>query len=146
MSVPATNSTTGNPYTAADAANTGSRVVAKQLGQSDFLKLLTVQLANQDPQKPMDDNSFIAQMAQFSSLQQTQEMVKGFSTLSYSSNLMSASTLLGREVTVKSKDTEVTGTVTGVDATDGTPKVEIKGELYSLDSILHIEPAAVPAA
>ena len=42
----------------------------KQLGQAEFLKLLTTQLTYQDPLDPVDDKAFIAQMAQFSSLEQ----------------------------------------------------------------------------
>src|SRR5210317_2156209 len=38
------------------------------LGQSDFLKLMTTQLQNQDPFAPMDNGDFIAQMAQFSTV------------------------------------------------------------------------------
>ena len=45
-----------------------------QLGQSDFLKLMTTQLQNQDPFAPMDNGDFIAQMAQFSTVTGIQEM------------------------------------------------------------------------
>src|SRR5512138_1042562 len=43
-----------------------------KLGKNEFLKILTVQLANQDPTKPMDSNAFVAQLAQFSALEQQQ--------------------------------------------------------------------------
>lgn len=56
---------------AASAANSGT-----QLGKDDFLRLLTVQLRYQDPLNPLSDTDFIAQMAQFSSLEQLQNMNK----------------------------------------------------------------------
>jgi flagellar basal-body rod modification protein FlgD len=43
-----------------------------KLGKNEFLKILTTQLANQDPTKPMDSNAFVAQLAQFSALEQAQ--------------------------------------------------------------------------
>jgi flagellar basal-body rod modification protein FlgD len=51
---------------------TGSQ---KTLGQADFLKLLVTQLQNQDPLKPMDNEAFIAQTAQFSQLDQLSKLV-----------------------------------------------------------------------
>ena len=50
------------------------RLPAKTMGQTEFLNLLVTQMRNQDPLKPVSDTEFIAQMAQFTSLEQTKEM------------------------------------------------------------------------
>lgn len=77
----------------------------KELGQEDFLSLLTSQLANQDPLKPMDNTDFIAQMAQFSSLEGMNQLNKSFGNLStslVSNQALQASALVGRTVQVNS--------------------------------------------
>ena len=51
------------------------------LGQSDFLKLMTTQLQNQDPFAPMDNGDFIAQMAQFSTVTGIEEVNSSLKTL-----------------------------------------------------------------
>jgi flagellar basal-body rod modification protein FlgD len=53
-----------------DRLNTPSRLKGgtQSLGQADFLRLLTTQLAQQDPLKPADNKDMLAQMAQFSAL------------------------------------------------------------------------------
>ncbi|WP_336297495.1 flagellar hook capping FlgD N-terminal domain-containing protein [Leptospira sp. GIMC2001] len=57
------------------------RESAKQLGKDDFLKLLITQLSSQDPTSPMKDQDFIAQMAQFSSLEQMKNISSGISRM-----------------------------------------------------------------
>lgn len=61
-----------NPQTG--AGNTGG---SSKLGLDDFLQLLVTKLQYQDPLKPMDDEDFIAQLAQFSSLEQMNRIADG---------------------------------------------------------------------
>ncbi len=74
-----------------------------ELGQADFLALLSTQLANQDPFDPLDNKEFIAQMAQFSSLSSLEGLNTGFNSLASSltsNQALQASALVGRSVMV----------------------------------------------
>jgi flagellar basal-body rod modification protein FlgD len=74
-----------------------------QLGQEDFLKLMTTQLQNQDPFAPMENAEFIAQMAQFSTVTGITEMaesLKGLSSQLKEFRIATASSLLGSSVMV----------------------------------------------
>jgi flagellar basal-body rod modification protein FlgD len=55
---------------------------SKEMGQTEFLKLLVTQLQNQDPMNPIDNQQFIAQLATFSSLEQLISINKGVTDLS----------------------------------------------------------------
>lgn len=71
------------------------------LGKDAFLQILITQLQNQDPTDPMDDKEFIAQMAQFSSLEQMQNMTTAMENLLLSqqeSQLMNYTMFVGKEV------------------------------------------------
>lgn len=57
------------------------REKAKELGKDDFLKILITQLSQQDPTNPMKDQDFIAQMAQFSSLEQMKNISSGIARM-----------------------------------------------------------------
>ena len=88
--------------TSPQALNTESGISAKNLDSQEFIELLTVQLTNQDPLEPMKDTEFLAQMAQFTSLEQMQTLVGGFSQLADLQNLSTAQSYLGRSVTLQS--------------------------------------------
>jgi len=64
------------------------------LDKQAFLKLLTTQLQHQNPLEPMDNQQFVAQMAEFSALEQMQNLNKNFAAMA----LMQASTILGKYV------------------------------------------------
>jgi len=78
----------------------------KGLGQADFIKLITTQLQFQDPLKPMDSTEFIAQLTQFSTLEQTTEMrslMGGVAASLTSVNNLGMAGLIGKEVQVAGK-------------------------------------------
>ncbi|MCT4579082.1 flagellar hook capping FlgD N-terminal domain-containing protein [Donghicola sp.] len=75
----------------------------KDLGQEDFLTLMTTQLQNQDPFAPMENGDFLAQMAQFSSvagLDRINETLGDMSSELNSGRIATASSLLGQSVLV----------------------------------------------
>lgn len=74
-----------------------------ELGQSDFLELMTAQLNNQDPMKPMEGGEFFNQIAQFSAVSGIQELQTSFQQVAnamYSSQTLQASAMVGRSVLI----------------------------------------------
>ena len=110
------------------------RTASQELGKDDFLKLLLTQLSNQDPTSPMENTEFIAQMAQFSSLEQMTNMSTEFAKLANMLNSNEAVSLLGKNVTISTGDTSVNGVVEAVTRGED-PQVEVNGMLYSMDQI-----------
>jgi flagellar basal-body rod modification protein FlgD len=112
------------------------------LGSQDFMKLLAVQFQSQDPMKPMDDTAFIAQMAQFTSLSQTQTMTDQMVKLNSSQQLAAANSFIGKQVVVDNGQGGTdAGTVSGVqvDATAG-PQLIVGNQAYSMSSVLYVQP------
>ncbi|GLO65999.1 MULTISPECIES: flagellar hook assembly protein FlgD [Oceanobacillus] len=93
------------------------RTPSQELGKEEFLKLLMVQLQNQDPTSPMDDSQFMSQMATFSSLEQMMNMSNSIEMLvnnSLVSPVLQYSHMIGEEVSYMTFDEE-TGKETGVE-------------------------------
>ncbi len=124
------NNTTGN--TAAKRSTNG------ELGKNDFLNLLVTQLRYQDPLNPTDDKEFIAQMAQFSSLEQMQNMS---STLSNSQ----AFSMIGKRVTATISDSStgqlktVVGEVSTVKVSSGKTYVVINGQDIEAGKVTQVD-------
>lgn len=108
------------------------------LGKDDFLRLLTTQLKYQDPMNPVQDQDFIAQLAQFTALEQTQNLTTVMEAFVESQERMAiigqATGLLGREVTVVEPDSGelVTGKVSTIQFVDGAPRLVVNGQVYFL--------------
>ncbi|HET9958234.1 MAG TPA: FlgD immunoglobulin-like domain containing protein [Polyangiaceae bacterium] len=114
--VSAINSTTAAQGTAADMLSQGL-TGDKALGRDAFLKLLVAQLRHQDPLKPQDDSAFVAQLAQFSSLEQTMGINDRLDTLSMQSQGLQNSQvvgLVGKQATVRGNVVTTDGSGGGV--------------------------------
>ena len=116
---------------------TNGRTVSNELGKDDFLKLLITQLQNQDPTSPMENNEFIAQMAQFSSLEQMTNMSTSFAKMASFISSQEATSTLGKTVELNVGDTTTTGIVEGATRGDN-PQILVNGMYYTLDKIAAI--------
>ena len=119
------------------------RLPAKTMGQTEFLSLLVTQMRNQDPLKPVSDTEFIAQMAQFTSLEQTKEMGADLQQLRQSYNLTQGTALMGKPVKVATGEKEnqvfTNGIVTDLKVNkDGDVSVILNGQTYDLDSVIEV--------
>ena len=145
MQVSATNSTTVNS-TMLDSTNTSaaSRLPSQTLTQNDFLKLLITQLSAQDPMNPVDDKAFIAQMAQFSTLQATTSMQQDIAQLNNQQAFSQANALIGRDVALQDgQGAQITGTVSAIQMASGSPQIVVNGQAYDLSTVLTVtQPSA----
>jgi flagellar basal-body rod modification protein FlgD len=109
------------------------------LGKDDFLQLLIAQLRHQDPLSPFDQNQFLAQTAQFTSLEQLQtinQQLTELKILSAGSELTRAVALLGKTATVVGREVQVTGGATRLDFTVRTPGTEVIVDVYDRNGVL----------
>jgi flagellar basal-body rod modification protein FlgD len=99
MSLSPTSSLASLPPTGVPA-----QAPTKTLGKDEFLQLLTAQLQHQDPLSPMDSQAFVAQLAQFSSVEELDGLGKKLDTMllgQASANQMTTASLVGKEVLFK---------------------------------------------
>lgn len=117
--------------------------LSQELGKDDFLQLLITQLQHQDPTKPMDDKQFIAQMAQFSSLEQMTNLGQEFAKISGMVSRGNALNLLGKQVEILDGQQRVSGIVEAVSGTEN-PQVQVNGRYYdySVVETVNIKEAA----
>jgi len=120
-----------------DAGLSGSKTAEQELGKDDFLQILITQLQNQDPTKPMEDREFIAQMAQFSSLEQMTNLNKQFTDLSAAIKSSLVMNVLGKEVEIHRGEQQIRGFVDAITA-GLFPQVLVNGTYYDYDKIAKV--------
>lgn len=131
-SLPATSGLT--PNSSSQSANP-----SQTLNQADFLKLLVTQMTSQDPLSPTSDTQMAAQMAQFSSLQASQNTETDLQGLQ-------ANALIGQTVRVTSTGSPQTGVVSSVQMQPGSaPQIMVNGQAYSLSQLSGIFPTVSTA-
>ena len=112
-----------------------SNISANQnLGKDDFLKILLAQLAHQDPSAPMEDKEFVAQMAQFSSLEQMTNMAADFAKMARMLKVTEASGALGKAVEINLEDNTVQGIVRAV-TREEAPQILVNGKYYNWEQV-----------
>jgi len=112
-----------------------TRQPQQELGKDDFLKLLITQLSYQDPTAPMDDKQFIAQMAQFSTLEQMTAMASDFNKLTSMLMGNEASGSLGKNVEILEGDKVIQGTVQAI-TRGGVPQILVNGDFYGWENVV----------
>jgi flagellar basal-body rod modification protein FlgD len=130
---------------------TASSVLAgKELGRDAFLQLLVMELQNQDPLEPVQNSEMVAQLAQFSSLEQMESLNGSFELLSGNVdqlNFISAQGLLGKYVEGVNEAGEVaTGVVDSVYLDGSIVVLNVDGEIMPMSNVLSIMDEAPPAA
>jgi flagellar basal-body rod modification protein FlgD len=117
------NTVTSVAQTTTQNTTATQRTTSQELGKDEFLQILAMQLSNQDPLEPMSDTDFIAQMAQFSSLEQMQALNSAFSSYQTYS-------LMGKNVLATVSDeaggtAQIYGEVTGIVRENDTDYLQI---------------------
>jgi flagellar basal-body rod modification protein FlgD len=111
--------------TAAPSASTQA-TDAFGLSFDQLLKIVLTQLTYQDPLKPMDNFQFVSQLAQFSQIQQSQEMIQSLATLVQAQASNQAAALLGKVVDVRAGAGTLSGEVTAISFASGSPTITIE--------------------
>lgn len=121
--------------------------IVQTMGKDQFLKLLITEMQHQDPTNPMQDKEFIAQMAQFSSLEQMTNLNTGMNKLLSSINFQQSFDLLGKNVEITATDTIdeqgnseiIKGMVTSIKRNEQDTLVTVNGNVYSAGLITSVE-------
>ncbi|NPV53691.1 MAG: flagellar hook assembly protein FlgD [Firmicutes bacterium] len=113
-----------------------------ELGKDEFLRLLITELRCQTVTDPTDQKEFIAQMAQFSALEQMQNLNQAFTGLMHMQLATQACSLIGHKIEAAiDNQGKVTGIVSAVTFQNGVPMLQVDGHSIALSQVTSILPA-----
>lgn len=107
------------------AVSSPTSTSANSLNLEDFLRVLTTQLTYQDPLKPLDNQEFMAQLAQFTSLEQTQQLNRKIEVLIGNQSALQSVGLIGRTVDIQASGGNLTGTVRSISFSGDVPVLSV---------------------
>lgn len=113
------------PINSVSSATATPNLQSNNMGMQEFLKILLTQLNYQDPMKPMDNQQFMAQMAQFSALQQTQQLNTNIEKLMTNQASLQSVGLIGRTIDIQSNGGVITGKVMSLSFSGDSPMLSI---------------------
>lgn len=121
----------------ASAQQANATATNNQISQDEFIKLFLAQLNYQDPMEPVNNREFLAQLAQFSSLEQMRQSNANLQSLITMNTSGQALDLLGKNVDVKSDlGVDFNGVIEAIHYTSNGPSLTVKNEDGSfLDNI-----------
>ena len=117
-----------------------NKAKSSQMGVDDFLKIMTAQLQNQDPMggNSKDPGEYIAQMAQFTMLEQLSAVSDGINQISMLSEQQMSFSLIGKTVKINQGEESVTGVVEKVRYKNGMAYPVVDGKEYPMGLVEEI--------
>ncbi len=116
-----------------------STTASNELGKDAFLQLLVTQMKYQDPLDPMKNEDFVAQLAQFNSLEQMMNLNESFEKMLVMQTLAQASAFIGQQVGWYNTDgTTGEGLVEAVEVIDGEPRLIVGTKLVDVSTVFAI--------
>lgn len=110
-----------------------------EMGKDQFLQMLVTEMQNQDPLNPLDNTELVAQLAQFSALEQMQNVSRQVEGLRQENGLVSAIGLTNQQISAKLKDGRVAfGVVNSVLWEDGKIQLQINDQQYAASDIVSL--------
>ncbi len=109
-----------------NSGQAASGTTTSTITQDEFIRLFLAQLQFQDPLEPLDNREFLAQLAQFSGLEQSRQIGQSVDNLQFIASGGQALTLLDRPVEVTTATGAVTGNVIAVQFTTAGPELTVR--------------------